>query len=588
MTLAQKSVSSLLLTLLVMGSADAQLVPPSQDHYLHVYQKVDFCCGKIDDNMSGFDFWASHSQHEIAWVQNPGNLIVSETLTVEAWVLWEGSDFEEAQAATGVNMDRMTLFCGQKSYGFQRNANGWTFFLQTGSGAFPDTGIIPLPLGEWAHLAATYDGAMIRTFLNGVEQTVTAASGTIPALGDAFPELCSYGTHEVQPGPPGDIFGIGLGKGVTAGIRQLRIWNRAVSEAEILANASLHLVGTEPGLVSYWPLDGPLDPTRAPNEVAGGAPLTLGYNEAAFGPHQRATWRLTDPLFVVREDLAEDALVTDCPLLFFDAWSVLDVQNDVDQDLIFSGGTADGCISFPAPFHALIRDGQNGFIFDTTSAISGTPMAEKSFRIVTADFNGDGRMDVFSGNVGEDYCTGAGASNTLLLSRPDGRLEDTSANLLGPPCNADTPQFAGQHMCFGGSDQYGRIPGVRYPGTGEAVAPGPGVTHSVAEGDIDGDGDVDILVGNVSFGNIETPYLLLNDGQGGFLANWQMLPDNLYGLPYPRGSGGFFLEDMDGDGHVDLVNFPLRLDPTDEYLGGISWNDGSLLGPGRRCRLSTA
>jgi len=211
MKLVQHVISVLVLSQLLPGAASAQLVPPPQDLFLHVYQKVDFCCGKIDDNMSGFDFWASHSRHELAWVDTPGDQIVSDALTVEAWVLWEGSDFEEAQAATGVDMDRMTLFCGQKSYGFQRNTNGWTFFLQTSSGAFSDTGSIPLPLGEWAHLAATYDGAMIRTFLNGVEQTVTAASGTIPALGDAFPEQCSYATHEAQPGPPSDIYASGIG-----------------------------------------------------------------------------------------------------------------------------------------------------------------------------------------------------------------------------------------------------------------------------------------------------------------------------------------------------------------------------------------
>ena len=95
-------------------------------------------------------------------------------------------------------------------------------------------------------LAATYDGAMIRTFLNGVEQSATAASGSIPVLGDAFPQRCDY---SFSTGPPSEIFGIGLGNGVTAGIRQLRIWNQAVPEAEILANASLHLNGTESGLV---------------------------------------------------------------------------------------------------------------------------------------------------------------------------------------------------------------------------------------------------------------------------------------------------------------------------------------------------
>ena len=91
--------------------------------------------------------------------------------------------------------------------------------------------------------------------------------------------------------------------------------------------------------------------------------------------------------------------------------------------------------------------------------------------IVTADFNGDGRLDIFQGNAGVDFVGDAGAVNTLILSRPDGRLEDASGKLLAPPCNLGEPVFAGQHMCFGGSDYGDRTPGIRYPGPGAPVPP---------------------------------------------------------------------------------------------------------------------
>ena len=93
MKLAHKAIAILVLTLSLVGYANAQLVPPAQDLYLHVYQKADFCCGNDD--------WGIVSQHELAWVDTPGNLIVSNALTVEAWVLWEGSDFEEVQGSHG-------------------------------------------------------------------------------------------------------------------------------------------------------------------------------------------------------------------------------------------------------------------------------------------------------------------------------------------------------------------------------------------------------------------------------------------------------------------------------------------------------
>ena len=111
-------------------------------------------------------------------METPGDLTVSDALTVEAWVLWDGIDLEEIQLATGIDLNRMTLFCGQKrcvrfllpNARAIAEVEGWTFFLQTDSNLVLDAGNIPLPIGEWAHLAATYDGATVKTFLNGILQ----------------------------------------------------------------------------------------------------------------------------------------------------------------------------------------------------------------------------------------------------------------------------------------------------------------------------------------------------------------------------------------------------------------------------------
>ena len=161
--------------------AEAQLQPPPQDYYLHVSQKIELSGGVAAWDASG---------HELAWVETPGDLTVSDALTVEAWVLWDGSDLEEIQLATGIDLNRMTLFCGQRAYGFyyrtprKPEVEGWTFFLQTDSQTLLSTDEIPVPIGEWAHLAATYDSinSMGKLYVNGslVHQWPYLAGGTRP------------------------------------------------------------------------------------------------------------------------------------------------------------------------------------------------------------------------------------------------------------------------------------------------------------------------------------------------------------------------------------------------------------------------
>ncbi|WP_404405075.1 FG-GAP-like repeat-containing protein [Pelagibacterium halotolerans] len=95
---------------------------------------------------------------------------------------------------------------------------------------------------------------------------------------------------------------------------------------------------------------------------------------------------------------------------------------------------------------------------------------------VIADFNGDGVGDLFIAAHGFDRQPFSGEQNVLLLSGPDGH-EDVSDTHL--------PQI---------SD----------------------MAHGATQGDIDGDGDADILViTNHGAQNI-IPYLLINDGEGRF------------------------------------------------------------------------
>jgi len=95
-------------------------------------------------------------------------------------------------------------------------------------------------LGEWTHMAGTYDGDTARLYINGemVNQLVGVSYSTSTwTLAGAF-----------------QLFN-GLQGFFNGELDELRIWDFARSEQEIQDTMHRLLSGTEPGLVAYWKLD---------------------------------------------------------------------------------------------------------------------------------------------------------------------------------------------------------------------------------------------------------------------------------------------------------------------------------------------
>ena len=140
-------------------------------------------------------------------------------------------------------------------------------------------------------------------------------------------------------------------------------------------------------------------------------------------------------------------------------------------------------------------------------------------KAVVADFNGDGKADVIVADHGYDDSPWPGAPVLLYLSTPDGRLEKAKGL---------------EHIV--------------------------GFHHSVAAGDIDGDGDTD------AFLTAWYPVFLINDGRG------NLIRDNTY-LPRRFDLGGYTSElvDVDRDGHLDLLVAGHELEAEPSL---IVWGDG--------------
>ncbi|HEY9847864.1 MAG TPA: LamG-like jellyroll fold domain-containing protein [Leptolyngbyaceae cyanobacterium] len=101
-----------------------------------------------------------------------------------------------------------------------------------------------LLVNQWYHVAATYDGEMMRLYVDGTELDVKTKY--VPRQG-----LISY--------PEADLL---LGSYYSDKHRYLhgkmseaRLWKIARSQEEIRKDMQRRLTGTEPGLVGYWPLD---------------------------------------------------------------------------------------------------------------------------------------------------------------------------------------------------------------------------------------------------------------------------------------------------------------------------------------------
>jgi hypothetical protein len=160
----------------------------------------------------------------------------------------------------------------------------------------------------------------------------------------------------------------------------------------------------------------------------------------------------------------------------------------------------------------LLNDGNGSLILGTSGIFSGTvPFVQCPRRVLVADFNGDERPDFFVQDQGMDAEPFPGYQNTLVLSLPGSKLVDATNNL---------PQL---------ND----------------------FTHSGTAGDIDGDDDNDLYIGNIWGQNFIDPYILINDGNGQFT-----IAENSLHPALSLGQNGYTASefvDVNNDNFPDLI-----------------------------------
>ncbi len=173
------------------------------------------------------------------WVTVPdsASLDLTTAVTMEAWIYptalgtdWKTVLFKEQPsnlvyglyANTTPQRPNAQVFVG----GSDRNVNGPS----------------QLPVNTWTHLAATYDGANIRLYVNGAQVAVTAQTGAITTSTGAL----RIGGNNIWP------------EWFQGRIDEIRVYNRALSAAEIATDSTIAVARdtTPPTVSAVTPANG--------------------------------------------------------------------------------------------------------------------------------------------------------------------------------------------------------------------------------------------------------------------------------------------------------------------------------------------
>lgn len=209
-------------------------------------------------------------------------------------------------------------------------------------------------------------------------------------------------------------------------------------------------------------------------------------------------------------------------------WALADYNSDGLVDILVARGKWQSSEDFEVD--VFVNDGAGSFSRATYPVfVGGIPQTQNPREIVTADFNGDGRVDVFIAGHGDDRSPFPGYQNSLILSNPAGKLVDATANL---PQQSD-------------------------------------FTHSAATADIDQDGDIDIYVGNIYGARPIPPQILLNDGTAHFAVARGLLPSAQADLNRNKYTTSLFVD-------VNNHTFPDLVLGADDFtkVSAVLLNDG--------------
>ena len=252
------------------------------------------------------------------------------------------------------------------------------------------------------------------------------------------------------------------------------------------------------------------------------------------------------------------------------------VLGDVDGDGRLDVLVGNGAYVSASANELLLQQNDDSFV-----AVAGFPvgMVDIGYMPVSVvalgDVDGDGRLDVLVGNSVGNHCSGGeGVANELLLQQSDSSFVAAAGFPGGSACTqavalGDVNGDGMLDVVIGNHGNSGPNELLLQQSDGSFVAAagfpgGSANTRAIALGDVNGDGRLDVLVGNHGSAN----ELLLQQSDGSFVAAG--LGDSSYSY-----TSSVALGDVDGDGRLDVL-----VGNGDYYnyaVHGLGWHNELLL-----------
>jgi hypothetical protein len=322
------------------------------------------------------------------------NLDPTTAITIEAWI---------NASAWGAGSAEGTIFCkhsntsasGKSGYVLRAGANGTLSFNIAGDSAGLGTSIDwrevlstsgTLTTNTWTHVAGTFDGTMLKIYVNGVMVNSAPFTGTI--FPSPFPPRISRWSDTGQPASR-----YWHGK-----IDEIRVWNRALTQTEIADSMNTHIdAAAQTGLIGYWRI----------NEGTGTS-ITDETANANTGTITGGTWTTSVPF--------NNAPPT--PLVTFNGIQLVVINSCPNYQWYLNG------VVIPGANAQVYTPMQNGSftVVDTNGTCTNTSAPYNVIGVSVEENNGNISLDIKqSSGLLEMHLTNYEKFNTLQISDITGR-----------------------------------------------------------------------------------------------------------------------------------------------------------------------